>query len=359
MTDTTIDFLDDLGGDLRLAAARETVSRSSARPHRLPPRRPSRRWLKVGAAAAAFLAVAGIVGTFATGGSDLPVAGEVARSTGGGGVSDAAPAPAGDGHAARDAFEGYTGALGASAGVTEDAAAPPADAPPATIPGAPGVPGEFSKVIKTANLSVEVERDTFDERFQRASEIADELGGFVTTQSAGVRSGSLVLRVPSRYFNRARALLKDLGVRTIRDGIQGTDVTAEFVDLKARLEILQARRDALTTLLREADSLEEILRLNDAVDDVLIRIEELKGRVKLINDQTSKATISVELHEEGAAPQDDDDASIVDAWSSSIDGFLRVVGAIVIGIGYLLPIVVLAGLGWVVVRSARRRPAER
>ena len=125
------------------------------------------------------------------------------------------------------------------------------------------------------------------------------------------------------------------------------------------LQILQARRDALTTLLREADSLEEILRLNDAVDDVLIRIEELKGRVKLINDQTSKATISVELHEEGAAPQDDDDASIVDAWSSSIDGFLRVVGAIVIGIGYLLPIVVLAGLGWVVVRSARRRPAER
>ncbi len=357
MTDTTIDFLDDLGGDLRLAAARETVSRSPARP--LPPQRRSHRWLKLGAAAAAFLTVAGIVGTIATGGDDAATSGGSGAPVRAEGGNPAVPAPAGGDQAAADGSTRYTDALGASAAVTDEAAAPAADAPPATIPGAPGVPGEFSKVIKTANLSIEVERDAFDERFQRASEIADELGGFVTTQSAGVRSGSLVMRVPSRYFNRARALLKDLGVRTIRDGIQGTDVTAEFVDLKARLEILQARRDALTTLLREADSLEEILRLNDAVDDVLIRIEELKGRVKLINDQTSKATISVELHEDGAAPQDDDDASIVDAWSSSIDGFLRVVGAIVIGIGYLLPIVVLAGLGWVVVRSARRRPAER
>jgi hypothetical protein len=167
------------------------------------------------------------------------------------------------------------------------------------------------------------------------------------------------MRVPAKYFNRARGLLKELGVRTVRDSIHGTDVTAEFVDLKARLEILQARREALTTLLRQANSLEEILRLTNAVDDVLIRIEELKGRVKLINDQTSKATIGVELHEEGVTPQDDDGASIVGAWSSSIEGFLRVVGAIVIGIGYLLPLVLLAGLGWVVVRSTRRRPAER
>ncbi|MEX0990438.1 MAG: DUF4349 domain-containing protein [Actinomycetota bacterium] len=365
MTDTKIDFLDQLGDDLRLAAARETVSHSPATP--LPARRRgSRRWLKVGAAAAAFLTVAGIVGTQVTGGGGEDDAASTSAAMPERALQSPAPAPEdepasgsdfarvgngsdeeafgfGSNYATDDA--GLTG--GGGNGAVED------------IPGAAGIPGEFSKVIKTADLSVQIPRDTFGDRFQQASLIAEDLGGFVTTQSAGVRSGSLVMRVPARYFNRARGLLKDLGIRTDRDAIQSADVTAEYLDLKARLEILQARRTALTTLLRKANSLEEILRLTNAVDDVLIRIEELKGRVKLINDQTSKATISVELHEEGVEPQGDDEASILDAWTSSIDGFIRVVGAIVIGVGYLLPLLVLGAIGWFVARSMRRRPAER
>ena len=229
---------------------------------------------------------------------------------------------------------------------------------PQDIPGAAGVPGEFSKVIKTADLSIEIARESFGTKFQRASQIAEDLGGFVTTQSAAVRSGSMVMRVPAKYFNRARLMLKELGIKTERDSIQSTDVTAEFVDLKSRLEILQARRIALVELLRKANSLDEILRLNNAVDDVLIRIEELKGRVKLINDQSSKATITVYMHEEGVERDDSADTpSIFDAWKSSIDGFLSVVGAIVIGIGYLLPLIALAAVAWFAVRSLRRRTA--
>ncbi|MEX2101779.1 MAG: DUF4349 domain-containing protein [Actinomycetota bacterium] len=366
MTDTKIDFLDQLGDDLRLAAARETVSHSAATPLPVRRRGGSRRWLKVGAAAAAFLTVAGIVGTQVTGGGgEGDAASTSAALTPEREALQSAPAPEDQSAFGSDrsrvgnvseegapVLEGYDAAYdqaetgGGGSGAVED------------IPGAAGIPGEFSKVIKTADLSVQIPRDTFGDRFQQASLIAEDLGGFVTTQSAGVRSGSLVMRVPARYFNRARGLLKDLGIRTDRDAIQSADVTAEFLDLKARLEILQARRTALTTLLRKANSLEEILRLTSAVDDVLIRIEELKGRVNLINDQTSKATISVELHEEGVEPQGDDEASILDAWTSSIDGFIRVVGAIVIGVGYMLPLLVLGAIGWFVARSMRRRPAE-
>jgi hypothetical protein len=362
MTDIPIDFLDQLGGDLRLAAARETVARSRPTHPAAHGRggRPTRRWLKLGAAAAAFLTVAGIVGTQVTGGGGLGSSSLDAASEGGAVRPQvgAVPAPAEE-----EGLEaGYSAgverdALGVDAGAAASDQAATGTTEP--IPGAQGVPGEISKVIETADLSIEVPRDSFAERFQRASQIAEELGGYVTTQSAGVRSGSLVMRIPAKYFNRARGLLKELGVKTVRDGITGTDVTAEFVDTKARIEILQARREALTTLLRDANSLTEILRLENAIDDVLIRIEEAKGRVRLINDQTSKATIAVELHEEGVAPTDDDRSGIVDAWSSSIEGFLSVVGAILVGIGYLLPIVLLAGLGWVVVRAGRRRTAER
>jgi hypothetical protein len=70
------------------------------------------------------------------------------------------------------------------------------------------------------------------------------------------------MRIPARSFDAARRGLKDLGIRVERESIQGQDVTAQFVDLKARLEILQARKDALLNLLHKASSLDAILRDN-------------------------------------------------------------------------------------------------
>ncbi|MEX2274751.1 MAG: DUF4349 domain-containing protein [Actinomycetota bacterium] len=364
MTDTTIDFLAQLGDDLRLVAARATVSgsRTIVRRSAGSGRRGFRsKWVPITAAAASFLVVAGVVGSYAardngSSSSDGAAAGMATTAPVPGALS-AEDRPAGwRDTALSDEDALYFGPNAATD--VEQAAGVEAPSGPETIPGAAGVPGEFSKVIKTADLSIEIIRESFGSRFQRASQIAEDLGGFVTTQSAAVRSGSMVMRVPAKYFNRARLMLKELGVRTERDSIQSTDVTAEFVDLQARLEILQARKAALVGLLGKANSLNEILRLQNAVDDVLIRIEEFKGRMKLINDQSSKATITLYMHEEGVERDDSADTpSIFEAWKSSIDGFLSVVGAIVIGIGYLLPLVALAGLVWLAVRTLRRRTA--
>jgi hypothetical protein len=38
-----------------------------------------------------------------------------------------------------------------------------------------------------------------------------------------------------------------------------------------------------------------------------------------------------------------------------VQGFLRIVGAVVVGLGYLIPLGVIALIGWGVVRLVRRR----
>ena len=221
-----------------------------------------------------------------------------------------------------------------------------------------GIP-EVSKVIKTANLSIVVPADSFDVRFQDATEVAETLGGFLQSSNKGVRSGTLVMRIPAGSFNEARRELKALalpneGVK--REVIDGVDVTAEFVDLKARLEILQARKDALLKLLNEATTLETILRLNNVVDDILTRIEELKGQIRLINDQTSKATVWLSMREEGVSVTPVvEKPSLGSALSHGIAGFLSVLYAIVVGLGYLIPVAVIAILAWLVAGAARRR----
>jgi hypothetical protein len=221
-----------------------------------------------------------------------------------------------------------------------------------------GIP-EVSKVVKTAELSILVARDSFPTKFQAATDLAGRLGGFVQASSEETRSGHLVMRIPAKSFDAARRGLKDLGIRVERESIQGQDVTAQFVDLKARLEILQARKDALLELLHKASSLDAILRLNNAVDDVLTRIEEIKGQIRLINDQTSKATISLAMREEGVEVTPAvDKPSLGSALAHGVAGFLSVLYAIVVGVGYLVPIAAIAAVIWLIVRTARRREAR-
>ena len=312
------------------------------------------RWVKPIAAVAAVLVVAGGIGYAVTNNQGGDRADQATSAQAGSvavGLESAIPAPA----EPRSAADQVLSAGGATTSGAESAAGG-ADAAAASI--GRGIP-EVSKVIKTADLSIVVPADSFDARFHDATEVAEELGGFVESSNEGVRSGRLVMRIPARSFNEARSELKALalaneGVK--REVIDGLDVTAEFVDLKARLEILQARKDALVELLNEATTLEEILRLNNVVDDVLTRIEELKGQIRLINDQTSKATVSLSMREEGVSVTPVvEKPSLGSALSHGIAGFLSVLYAIVVGLGYLIPVAVIAILAWLVAGAARRR----
>lgn len=308
----------------------------------LAPRRPARA-AKVGAAVLAVLAVAGLFGYLIRPGAsgDSGRAGDVSSAIAEAEVGQPAPAPT-QFEAASDQSISSSNRSSQSEALPEISAA--------------AIPGDVSRVIRTADLTVVIGRDGFADAFQSATLVAERLGGFVTYSNAQERSGTLTIRVPADDFNIARAELKDLGVRTQSESIQGQDVTAEFVDLKARLEILQARKDALVTLLHDASTLPTILRLQNEVDGVLTQIEQLKGQVHLINDQASLATITVTMREEGVTgPAPVDTPSLVQAWRSAVAGTVQVLAFVIVGLGYLLPIAAFGAVAWMVTRTVRGR----
>ena len=379
--DTEIGYLNALYEDLRAAGARESLQRArhmASAPRRRSTRPASSRRRRIVwrlSAGVAAIAVAGAIGAVATDGGELAQTGGYTAASPAAGAGTHSEVPTSLGRSLNDRSAPSAGvptkaAPGAGAAASGGSVA---DSGPAPAPvgsggvgsgslGAQSVGGgipEVSKVVKTADLSIVVAPSSFPARFQAATELADELGGFVQSSSEGARSGHLVMRVPARSFNAARRELKALGVSVARETIDGQDVTAQFVDLKARLEILQARKDALLALLHRATTLEAILRLQNVVDDVLTRIEELKGQINLINDQTSNATISVTMREKGVqlTPRVDK-PSLGSALSHGVAGFLSVVYLIVVGLGYLVPLGILALFAWLVVRMSRRRQAS-
>jgi len=105
------------------------------------------------------------------------------------------------------------------------------------------VPVLQPKVVKNADLSLRVKAGTFADVFQQATLVAGRHGGYVAssqTNGSRLHSGSVVIRVPAEQFDAALADLRGLG-RVESEHVSGDDVTAQFVDLQARLKNWQAQ----------------------------------------------------------------------------------------------------------------------
>jgi len=308
---TTIDYLNAVHGDLLDAAERER--RAARRP-------PARRMPSSGlvAAVVSVLVAAGLIGLLVRSGGFLS---EGAESLG-----------------------GSTGAIGATGAPTE----PPTDE---VVPGAPAV----SRVIRTAELAIVIPRDAFDERFGEAVDVAEAQGGFVAESRSRSRSGSLTVRVPAANFDETLRALRALGTVEV-ESVHGQDVTADYVDLHANLRIARARREVLLGLMADAVSIEQTIRVQNALDETQLRIEQLQGQLRLLDDRTSLATIGLRLREQGVEPESRvEKASIPNAFERAAAGFVGVIAAIVIGLGYLIPILVLGLAAWFVASRVRRR----
>lgn len=327
---TEIRYLDLLEGDLRRAAVLE----GAQGPAVATPRRKSANWLGIAAGLVGFLLIAGLVGGLAGKGSEDSLTPRIAGK----------PVPEGEATGAGPGPETHPG-VGNQTGEDEQAT--------------PGVGDDLTKIIRKGDLSITLPRDGLGRAVDSVTSIAGEKGGFVFSSSVGESAGNLVLRVPASRFDATVTALRGIG--TVKNvTISSQDVTAEFIDLNARLNIAVGRRQVLQGLYAKATTIEQTLRVLNALDDTQLRIEQTQGQLNVIENQTSQSTIRVELREEGAPdPQAQDvrNPSIGGAWDRAIAGFFGVISAVVIGLGYLVPIAIFALLILLVVTMVRRRRA--
>jgi len=386
---TDIRALQLLERDLDAVAARERDRLASVEralgdggpggPRRLPRRGRGggggRNWAGVAAAVVAMLVLAGGIGFLTQGTSPLRrVASDEAQTAGGdgggAGAEMATPAPAPEEEAAReggDDEQAFGNALqapsvsdvSAESWATRDAAS--------TGPGVGAVPaqqGDLTKIVRDGRIGIVIADGSFSKGVSRVTVIARRNGGFVLSSSSrDERTGTLTLRIPAKRFDDTmlalRGLAGELDGRVDSQNITGEDVTAEFVDLGARLDILKQRRSLLRTLQNDATTSAEILRLSGLIENTQLEIENIQGRLNFLKDQVAEATIQVEVRERHApgeeAGTDPENPSLTDSFELGVQGFLRVIGAIVVGLGYLIPVAVVAGAVYGVIRLVRRR----
>ncbi|MGI8808606.1 MAG: DUF4349 domain-containing protein [Acidimicrobiales bacterium] len=235
---------------------------------------------------------------------------------------------------------------------------PPDGGPTAVVPGSP-------RVVRTADLRVNVGKDGFVAAFDRVASVAAANGGFVSSSSTSTnddaRSGELTVRVPADRFDSVRQSLSGLG-EVEQQAIRGEDVSGQLVDYDARLKSLQAQEEALRVLVGQAKAVGDVMQVQSSLFNVRQQIEQLKAQRANLEQATTLATIHLSLFEPGAGPAVrpvEDTRSLARSFEQAVDGMLAVVGGMIVVVGYLVPIAVLALLGWAGSRILRRRPVPQ
>ena len=203
-------------------------------------------------------------------------------------------------------------------------------AAPADTDTGPALADQLSrKIIFNATVALDVK--DVAAAFNRASAIARESGGYVERSSfegsSGDRKGSatVTLRVPVDRYQDTLGALRTMDGATVRqEGTKSNEVTEQYTDLQSRLRNLQSTEVQYLELLKQAKTIQEILTVNDRVNSVRSQIEQIQGRLKVLDAATELATVDVTLAPVVAARADSDGprsfgTAFADAWESSLD----------------------------------------
>jgi hypothetical protein len=199
------------------------------------------------------------------------------------------------------------------------------------------------KIIFNATIDLSV-RDV-PSAYNAVSRAARGAGGFVEKSSFlnaagddGPRSATLTLRVPVSKYEDVLGELRTMdGVKVQREGSKSSEVTEQYTDLQSRLRNLQSTEAQYLKLLEQAKTISEILTVNDRINSVRSQIEQIQGRLKVLDSLTDMATIDVTIApivplkaDTRGGPKSIGEA-FADAWEASLDvvRYLSAAGAVV------------------------------
>jgi Domain of unknown function (DUF4349) len=221
-----------------------------------------------------------------------------------------------------------------------------------------------NRVIRNASVQLEIGKGKLDQTIRQATQVVARhqgifAGSKTSAPDGGSAEGVVTFRVPNPQFEQTVNELKALG--TYRGESSGsTDVTSQYVDLKSQLNAWRAQEGVYLRLLGRSKTINETLSVRSRLDEVQNNINRLQGQLNVLEDQTSLATINLELREPGAVPVSESTNPIAQAWQTGIDGFLVMVKVLIITVMWLTPLALLALAVLGVLRALRpSRPAPQ
>jgi hypothetical protein len=154
------------------------------------------------------------------------------------------------------------------------------------------------KIIKNANLYFETtDLETTYSRIQTAiNQAKATIQSDAENKIYGQIERTMVVRVPSQQF--------DAFINQISKGVNyfdtkestSEDVTAQFVDLEARLKAKKALENRYLELLKKATIVSEMLEIEAKISEIREEIDAQIGRINYLQSQVSMSKVEIRFY---------------------------------------------------------------
>ena len=150
---------------------------------------------------------------------------------------------------------------------------------------------EFEKSIAALEAMIEKEGGFIQSSSVNGSNYYDSARGYTSRRSA-----SYTLRVPSEKFSDIMSRLSAFG-NVPYTYTYTENVTAEYYDVQARMQALQAQESRLVEMMKLAETVEDIITIEDKLTDVRYRIDSLQSSLNNWDRRVAYSTLNISVQE--------------------------------------------------------------
>ena len=241
------------------------------------------------------------------------------------------------------------------------------------------------KIIYTVNMTIEAA----DARkaINDISSTAAQMGGYVSDSSYDKNeesvTGTITVRIPP---DKLKEFTEHVGtVGEVKSSSMGSqDVTAAYTDISSRLTNAEAQEAQLLAIMAKAVKIEDILSVRAELNTVQQEIEELKGQIRLMDNQVGYSTVSIYVTQTPSAPvspEAEKNSGLLARWSfdyiwqsvqkgfsNSVSFTVNALGVIFIALSYLLIPAVVIGIAVIIIvvlvkrskkKKGQKKPSEK
>ena len=186
------------------------------------------------------------------------------------------------------------------------------------------------------------------DQFQlRVHETVSKYGGYIASENQSQqydrKETSLTIKVPVQYFDRLLNELPDSSVKTDSRTVSTEDVSAEVVDVQARVEAKKQMRQRYLEFFRQAKNMEEMLQVQTALNELQGNIESAAGRLQWLRKQSAYSTIELSCYQllQPVAIEEEGSPSFLHRTAQAFSDGAGWLGNLLVGVISLWPLWVL------------------
>ena len=163
------------------------------------------------------------------------------------------------------------------------------------------------KILYSADVTVET--TDFDAALGQVAELVERFGGWIESSSingsnyydlsrghSSARSAGYTLRIPGERFQELMGSLTELG-NVPYTHLYTENVTAQYYDTEARMTAYQAQETRLLEMMEVAESVEDIILLEDRLTELRWQIESLQSSLLNWDRRVSYSSVYLQLNE--------------------------------------------------------------